>query len=453
MKKFVLHKRLLQAAAVTAALSLMTACGAGAASSTAASAASGSSAAGSEAVTLTVCTQMIEGDGGTNTAAFYERLEQYKKDYPNVEIVLQTVDPANYPEKMRTLAVGDQLPDIFELESAALSTFVDTGRLQEMDEYLAENPYYKEHEIGNAISEFVQDDVTYGIPLQMCPNALLFYNKAMLKDCGYDAFPTQWNDFMDLIGKLNEKGITPMALGNKEQWVAVSCIMSNLSDRFTGTEWFNSVVDGTGAQFTDPEFVASLEALVEMRDAKAFNEDMNSLGTDGQRAMFNNGKAAMYMEGSWAIPTLEDAIAGVKENIGVTVLPAVEAEKGDAKSISGAAGYGYAMRNDLSDAAKEAAYNFITYTAGEGYCKALLEAGGDSAFSVDEYDAGKLSDAAKQKNELLKTTPFCPGYDVSLPPEVYQVEYEEVQGLLIGTTTPQAVAQDMQDAWDMYRAQ
>ena len=65
--------------------------------------------------------------------------------------------------------------------------------------------------------------------------------------------------------------------------------MSCLGDRFTGSDWFKSIMDGSGAKFTDPDFVQALGAMQELGNMGAFNTDMNSLNSDQQKTLYFNG--------------------------------------------------------------------------------------------------------------------------------------------------------------------
>ncbi len=406
-----------------------------------------SSAPSSEKVTIKLLTQYVKGSDETGVKAFGNALQRFTDSHPNVDLVVESIDPSNYPVKAKTLALGDQLPDVFEVEASALSLFVNTGKVAELDDFINNSDYYKNKGVENAYGELTLDGKIYGIPKQMCPNSLVFYNKAMLKDCGFDSFPTEWPQFIELINKLNEKNITPIALGNKEKWVAVSCIFSTLADRFTGTQWLYDVKAGK-AKFTDPEFIKALEAVVELKEINAFNADMNSLGSEEQRALFNNGKAAMFCEGSWAVSTLENAVDSVKDNIGIAILPGVDGGKGVKNGTAGGTGFGFSMRNDLSEEQKIAAQDLISELTGEQYFKELIEDGGDAAFVVENYDTANLSQSALAKNELMKDISFVPTYDVQLPPEVYSIVYDKIQELLVGTSTPEECAEAFQAAMD-----
>ncbi len=48
---------------------------------------------------------------------------------------------------------------------------------------------------------------------------------------GIEQFPQNFEEFKQAVATLAENGYTPISLGNKDKWVAQSCIISTLGDR------------------------------------------------------------------------------------------------------------------------------------------------------------------------------------------------------------------------------
>src|SRR5690606_40160960 len=67
--------------------------------------------------------------------------------------------------------------------------------------------------------------------VQTC--ALPIY-KEYLAQVGYNEFPATYEEFIEMIKKLKEAGITPISLGNKEKWPLQSSYMSIIGQRFAG---------------------------------------------------------------------------------------------------------------------------------------------------------------------------------------------------------------------------
>jgi raffinose/stachyose/melibiose transport system substrate-binding protein len=282
----------------------------------------------------------------------------------------------------------------------------------------------------------------------MLATHVVYYNKQIFADAGFPAFPKTWAELEDAIAKIKANGVTPIALGNKEQWVAESCILSALGDRFTGTDWFTSINAKSGAKFTDPDFVNSLAALQGLAKSGAFNSDLNSINNDQQKTLYFNGKAAMFMEGSWAIGAVAAAPKEIADNTEVAVLPSVEGGKGNALATSGGAGSGYAVGiNGYADK-KDAIAKVLKAISGESFAKSLAEKGEPPAFKVADYDKSKVSPLAVKYGELSAQLQFTPIYDSYLSPALVSVMNAGLQDLLIDGVSPEDLAKKLQAEYE-----
>ncbi|MBW7457025.1 extracellular solute-binding protein, partial [Paenibacillus sepulcri] len=267
-----------------------------------------------------------------------EALAKFQEENPGIVIKEEAIGDQNaYYTKLKTLAASNDLPDIFISKGSELAMFAANGAAAPLDEILEADAGWKDGFLPSSFNDLSSGGQTYGIPFSMLATSVVYYNKQILADAGYDTFPATWNEFVDAIGKIKAKGIVPIALGNKEQWVAESCILSALGDRFTGPEWFASINEKTGAKFTDGAFVQSLTAFQSLAQMGAFNSDLNSINNDQQKTIYFNGKAAMFIEGSWAIGAVASAPPEIASNTDVAVLPAVDGGQGNPLATSGGA--------------------------------------------------------------------------------------------------------------------
>src|SRR5690625_6523410 len=88
-------------------------------------------------------------------------------------------------------------------------------------------------------------------------------------------------ELLDVIDVFNEQGLTPIALGNKEPWVAQSTTFGAIADRVTGTDWFLDAVDQDGHTFTDDEFLEALHYFEELVDKERSEEHTSELQSRG----------------------------------------------------------------------------------------------------------------------------------------------------------------------------
>ncbi|RKP46788.1 extracellular solute-binding protein [Cohnella endophytica] len=376
-------------------------------------------------------------------------LAKFKQENPDIVVVEESIGDQNaYYTKLKTLAASNDLPDIFISKGSELAMFAQNETVASLDDALGEDAAWKDGFLSTAFNDLSSGGHTYGVPFSMLATHVVYYNKQIFADAGFASFPKTWSELEDAIAKIKAKGITPIALGNKEQWVAESCVLSALGDRFTGTEWFTSINAKSGAKFTDPDFVKSLAALQNLAKAGAFNADLNSINNDQQKTLYFNGKAAMFMEGSWAIGAVSAAPKEIADNTEVAVLPSVEGGKGNARATSGGAGSGYAVGIKGYAAKKDAITKVLKAMSGESFAKSLAEKGEPAAFKVGEYDKSKVSPLSVKYAELASQLQFTPIYDSYLSPALTSVMNAGLQDLLIDAVSPEDLAKKIQAAYE-----
>ena len=406
--------------------------------------------AAKEPVTINVITLWAEDNTETIATSIRNRLKLFQDENPHVTIEEEAIgDQTAYYTKIKTLGASNDLPDIFICKGSELSMFANNEVVASLNDALDADPQWRDGYIASSFADLSTNGQIYGIPYSMLSTHVIYYNSALLAEVGYDAFPATWAEFLDLVAKLQEKGITPFALGNKEQWVANSCVISTLGDRFTGSDWFRSIVANDGAKFTDDQFVNALAALQELSMAGAFNADMNSINGDQSKTLYFNGTAAMFTDGSWAIGAMnENCPEDIYNVTEVAVFPAVDGGLGNPKAMSGGSGSGLAVGVKGYAEKEEIIAELLKFVCGEEYAKEISAKGEPSAFPVSDYDKSGVSDLAVKYAEMAATLEFSPIYDSFLNPAVVSTMNEGLQELLIGSVTPEALAGRIQDEYE-----
>jgi raffinose/stachyose/melibiose transport system substrate-binding protein len=413
------------------------------------SATTSDSATKSENVTLNITDMFPTSATDGNSIAFIKTLSEFKKANPNIIINEEALNPNTYETKISTLAAGNQLPDIFIFKGSMLNEFISNNLIQPVDDALNNDSAWKDGFYPGIFNDFISNGKTYGIPFQKLDTHLIFYNQKMFSDAGITSFPTTWAGFKDAITKIKAKGITPISLGNKDNWVAESCMLSTLGDRFTGVDWFNKIKAGSGAKFTDPQFVQALTAVQELSKMGAFNTDVNSIDNMQQKSNYYNGKAAMFMEGNWAISSVvHDAPKEIVDNTGIAVLPAIDGGAGNPSDNSAGAAWAYNVNTKLSDAQKAAAFKLIKAVTDSQYASTAILSSAIPASKPASVDNSKLSPLVAKYLDLSAKLNPVPIYDSQLPAGLIQVMNTGLQDLLIGNTTPKALAEKIQAAYD-----
>lgn len=379
-----------------------------------------------------------------------EKLAEFNEQNPDVKIVEEMQSHDNYETKIKTLAAGNELPDLFLIKGSMTKVFADNGQILKLNDFLDEKEGWEEQFVDGTLTPFQLQDDTYGIPISGGATHLVYYNKDLFAEAGIEEFPTTWDGFMEAIDKLNAADITPIALGNKGKWVLNSSYISTLANRYTGSEWFEDIFNQEGdAKFTDPEFVEALETLKDLTDNDAFNSNMNSIDNSEQQAMYMSGKAAMFIEGDWAAGTItNDAPEDIVNATEIAIFPEIEGAAAEQNTVSGGGGWAYAINANVSDEKLAEIKKAIYHLADMETATMILEKGQIPALKVENADEMDIPELTKKILNVVDNNQYVPIYDTVLSPTLIAAMNTNLQNLTIGQVTPEEAAKNIQQAYE-----
>lgn len=370
--------------------------------------------------------------------AFKNRVEAFNENQDDIKIDLETTAHDQYKTKLKTQAAGNQLPELFQVwPGAELAPIAEGGLLEPIDSI-------KDNWDGmipdNVMEDYAFEGEQYAIPATMSYTSIIYYDPDMLDEVGYSSFPESYDEFIALINDLNDNDITPIELGNNEQWILQSVYISTIADRLTGSDFLEEVTDGK-AKFTDDEFVDALSIIEELTDEDAFNEDMNTLDEVESRDAFANDEAAMLFSGAWGTGLILDAISEDK-NVSAAIFPDIPEGDGNPDYVSGVSSGGIGVNSDLSDEEKEAAFEFLEFLYSDELYEDLIKI--DQMVPADIDFPDELDGLTKEVAEVTNDG-ISPVYDGVLGPEVISVMENGLQSITTGSSTPEDVAKEMQE--------
>jgi raffinose/stachyose/melibiose transport system substrate-binding protein len=291
-------------------------------------------------------------------------------DY-NATIEYQSFESVAYRTKITTEVAANNAPDMFfTWEAGFMAPFVKSGNVIALDDLL-----------GSDSSKFVKgifDQVSfngkiYAIPLAQS-SQLIYYNKEIFTNNGLSV-PKTMDDLINVAKALKTKGITPFALGNKDIWTG-GLYFNTLAYRYGGQQAFTDVLSGK-IPFTDDAFVKAAGDFRKLVDAGAFNKDANSASGDEAKQQFMQGKAAMWLMGTWEMGGLAsqtDASNGVKNpiygKVGLFNWPSVSNGKTDQNAWIVAPDYSIAVSKNVKN--KDAAIAFMKLLTSDKYQNMLV---------------------------------------------------------------------------------
>ncbi|OXM85996.1 extracellular solute-binding protein [Paenibacillus rigui] len=372
-------------------------------------------------------------------------LDDFQAAHPEVTLEVEGLPTDGLKTRLRTVAAADEMPDMFVMWPDAMTKeFVNGKLLQPVDEFLNTKPEWKNNFIPNALDGFTVDGKIYSVPMNLAPSSFIYYNQAIFDKYNVKV-PKTWDELKTAIDTFNKNNVIPVALGNKANWVAQSTIFSTIGDRVTGTDWFLKAATQNGAKFTDPEFVKALTVLQDLGKSKAFQDGFNSIDENQMIQLYTQGKAAMFMDGGWALANLvKTAPKEILDTTHISVLPPVDGGKGQAQSTAGVVGTGMGMSKKVSGAQKEAALQLLYALSGPEGQKATLDSSTLVSYKID-VDKSKAHPLFVELNELMKNVKITPVYDSKLSSAAVEVINNGLQELLMGGN-PEAIAKKIQDA-------
>ncbi|MBO6134082.1 MAG: sugar ABC transporter substrate-binding protein [Lachnospiraceae bacterium] len=285
---------------VAALLALsMTACGGGGAASsggggTAASgggdASSGGSgsADGGDKITVNIW-------DNNQLAGIQQIADEWSKE-SGIAVQINVVDWDNYWTLLEAGASGGQMPDVFWMHSNTAQMYMENDLLLKLDDYIAKDDaidlsnYYD-----GIVKLYSSNGSQYALPKDHDTIALL-YNQKIFDQYGVETPTDDWSyeNLRDAAAKITE------ASGGDVYGFAMNT--SNNQD-----SWYNFIYAYGGQIVTDdhkgttiggPESKAGMEMARQVLEVSAPQSVVAETGTD---SLFQSGKVAMIMQGSWMI--------------------------------------------------------------------------------------------------------------------------------------------------------
>jgi raffinose/stachyose/melibiose transport system substrate-binding protein len=410
-------------------------------------------------VTISVLALHADPTADANSIAFYSLLEKFKKDYPDVQVSLETIPHDEYETKMKTYISGGQYPDVYQTKGTMIPQLADDDVIYNAKDVMNLVSGWETGFKGGVFEDFTYKNTYWAVPMQMGNNHNIFWNSEIFAAAGIAGFPKDWPEFASAVQKLKDAGVTPIVLGNKASWLVPSLFLNTIVYRYTGIDWYYSVRDNKGAKFTDKAFVDAASLLQQMAKEGYFNSDINSIDQHQMYTVYYNKQAAMMVDGFWGVGTFDsempkDVLAATK----IAQFPAIPESIGGggakyAKINQAAAGWGWVTTKRRTDTPekRQALANLLSYLTGPDYASVVVANSGLPAANASVVNNSALTPLYQQLLALNNESQYAPVFDVQLNPQIVDAFYSNTQELLIGTITPQEFAQRIQREVDATR--
>ncbi|MEY1587517.1 extracellular solute-binding protein [Burkholderia sp. Bmkn7] len=382
-----------------------------------------------------------EGNGPKTVRAAADRFE---KQNPGYKVEDSHVLNDSYKAKLKVAFGAGQPPCVFDTWGGGpLREYVKAGQVVDLTPYLQKDPAYRDRFLPASWKAVTYDGKIYGVPAENTAAAVIFYNKDLFRQYNL-APPATWDDLMNVVKVLTSHGVAPFALANKNKWPG-SMYYMYLVDRLGGPDVVRRAVERTkGGSFADPVFVGAGKYLQQLVKAGAFAPGYNGLDydIDASRRLLYAGRAAMELMGSWEASTIQKENPAFFKKLDFFPFPSMPGGKGDVRDLVGTLGDSYlSVSTQCSD--HDAAFRLIrTMTDDESIRAKLADARLPPVKNLTIADP-----LLKRVQELVAQAPNVQlWYDQELSPRLGERHKEISQALLGLSVTPEAAAQQMEDA-------
>ncbi|WMS43046.1 sugar ABC transporter substrate-binding protein [Acuticoccus sp. MNP-M23] len=275
-------------------------------------------------------------------------------------------------EQVRDFVAGGDL-DVALIDLVWIGNFAENGWIAPIDEIKSEFPGVVDPNID--MDDFFPlimeafgawNGVQYGLPFDNY-SGLMFYNKCMLEEAGYDGPPKTWQEVMDDYGpKLTKDGKYAYALQSKRN-------ETQSADSFARFLW------PFGGSFLDADFKSNLNSEDSQKGLQ-FRQDLMKYMPEGIVAYDHaeainalaQGDVAFLTEWSSFYSTLKDPnTSTIVDCLGVAPEP-----EGPAGRKPALGGFSLAVAEQADDDEKAAAWLMIQYLTSKENAKTYLELGG-----------------------------------------------------------------------------
>ncbi|MBW8730398.1 MAG: extracellular solute-binding protein, partial [Terrabacter sp.] len=284
---------------------------------------SGSSSTGDDGkVTLTVWSWRVEDE-----AAYTKIFDAYERAHPNVTVDFKAFKATEYNKILATGLAGSSGPDVPQVRSyGQLQGTVASKSLLPLDGKV-DLSGWDENVVASAKGK--EDGKTYSVPLAR-QTVQMFYNQGLFEKNGIAA-PTTWAEFVAANDKLMAAGVTPIAIGAKDDWTLPIVHEVLAAPRFGGKAFQSEVLSGQKS-FTDPDWVGSVQVVADLE--KYMPKNATGVAQTDAQTLFSAEKAAMIPGGSFDLSVFQKANPAMKIGI-FQVPPAPGSPSGSAATTAG----------------------------------------------------------------------------------------------------------------------
>jgi multiple sugar transport system substrate-binding protein len=290
------------------------------------------------------------GSSPTEQHLFQRVLASFEAQHPEIKVKFEVIAD-QYMDVIKTRLIGDAAPDVFFLDALEAPFLMQGQVLEPLNAYITPDFELADFE-ENLLSAFQRQGQIYGLPKDYSTLAL-FYNKKAFAEAGLSRPPETWDELLAAAKPLT---LDRNQDGRPDQY-GLSVIPELARQAYLVRAFGGQVVDQQSfAAFAQNESLRGLNLTVSQYRTDRTSARPIDVGANSGIEMFGQGKAAMAIEGNWAIPFLIDTFPELE--FGTAEVPKINDRSGTmVYSV------GYVMSRQSRH--KSEAWKLISYLTGK----------------------------------------------------------------------------------------
>lgn len=337
-------------------------------------------------------------------------VDDYEKEHPNVKINIELLPSDQYNTMLKTRIAAGDAPMIFDLGNQLFQEFVNAGYCADVTNMKGMENYDKA-----TIDQSRVGSKVYGVCIDK--NAYcMFYNKDIFKKYGLSV-PKTNAELMKVCQVLQSHGIVPLAAPFAELWCLryYDMVLTDVQCCRDNANWFADKMSQKVPFSSDQAFKDCANIFYGYKPY--WGKDPFGTKWNDAMNMVAAGKAAMTLNGSWAI----DGIMAINPqiNLGAFALPTSNSASGAVMVVKPGSSY-CVYNNTKQPEVMAAAMDFFRYMSSKKSAEYFAKyAHGLTGCKIDsKVDITALNDINSYKGKSLyvqsNLVVFTPEYQNAL---------------------------------------
>ena len=403
--------------------------------------ASGAQETGDEGIVLSTYLQIDPAN--PQQAGYVEMQAAFEASRPDITFQHEYATGEAFHQKFQAMVASRELPDVFTTYIGKRTAYVtETGNAMDLNEYLTDD-FKNQFSAATWEAQGPKGEI-YTIAPSMAVCHSMYVNTTLLDELGLDIAET-YEELLAQVEPIRAAGYYPVSMGNKDQWVVNSWLLSAFVDRMGGKAWFKKAMVGD-ASFTETPFIKSLEIVNDMVAKNVFSPGVNQMSNTEADQEFYQQKSVYLIDAGWRTSAMVTSLPQEQQDaIEMIVFPALPGEVSP-NSSAAVLSEGFGINSKLSGTPEgQAAFDFIAYYTGKEGAEIRLSTGEIPTFKLD-YSGMDLPGLQMKYAKFQQDHPMGYVIDAKMDGEGMGLLNPDIQAMMFGNITPAEVA-ERYEAW------